>query len=535
MTDFLWKGGLPVTTLFLNTLFCLSLASTTTENPGPCFPSSPCGLNTECEVGENGTAVCNCLPGFQHMPGSEPFQCEGDGLQLVDEPDDWIEYTPTPCFLPSGTAGACVNVSTCPSVRELLTGFKENALTHDLKLLLKQSLFCPNKDRQICCPKTDLEPAKEHSNRDFCQLQTGDHAMCVQLTTCPPFMELMAGLKKPSNDSLVPRFIRSAFLCGAANGIDGRKHARICCPVQALRSLPEPTGYAQHSGRSQLASSENCGTNPAVRVVGGENAQPGQFPWLANLGYRNSGGLSYKCGGTIIGKRWVLTAAHCVTGLPSSMRLGGVRVGEHDLRKDPDCERCSSVQNLGIEQVIFHPDYNKPHNFMNDIALLKLDREVEYNDNTQPICLPWWDDHEDYTLNTFAGRPTVVEVAGWGATGPRGTDPAQILQFLEVPIFEQKRCTETYKARGATLEDKQLCAGGVPGKDSCSGDSGSGLMRKVQVPVTLGKATIFEPRSQLIGAVSFGPSFCGTNNVPGVYARVNSYLSWILDKVAEHA
>ena len=172
---------------------------------------------------------------------------------------------------------------------------------------------------------------------------------------------------------------------------------------------------------------------------------------------------------------------------------------------------------------------------MNDIALLKLDREVEYNDYTQPICLPWWDDHEDYTLNTFAGHEAVIEVAGWGATGPRGTDPAQILQFLEVPIFEPKRCKETYKLRKTTLEDNQLCAGGVPGKDSCSGDSGSGLMRRVEVPVTFGNTTTFEPRSQLIGAVSFGPYPCAIKNVPGVYARVNSYLSWILDEVAKHA
>ena len=233
--------------------------------------------------------------------------------------------------------------------------------------------------------------------------------------------------------------------------------------------------------------------------------------------------------------RWVLTAAHCVTGLPEGLQLGGVRVGEHDMSKDPDCAHCPPVQNLGIAEVIFHPGYNKPRKFMNDIALLKLDREVEYNGHTQPICLPWWDDHEDYTSNTFAGHDTVIKVAGWGATGPSGTNLAQILQFSKVPILEQKRCTETYRARGATLEDKQLCAGGVPGKDSCSGDSGSGLMRLVVVPRTIGGTTIFEEMYQLIGASSFGPSVCGTENVPVVYARVNSYLSWILDEVAKHA
>ena len=59
------------------------------------------------------------------------------------------------------------------------------------------------------------------------------------------------------------------------------------------------------------------------------------------------------------------------------------------------------------------------------------------------------------------------------------------------------------------------------------GDSGSGLMRNVagKVPGEVG-------RWDLIGVVSFGPRLCGTEGVPGVYARVNSYLDWILDTVA---
>ena len=209
-----------------------------------------------------------------------------------------------------------------------------------------------------------------------------------------------------------------------------------------------------------------------------------------------------------------------------------IYIGEHKLSTDVDCPGCPPVQNFGIEEIVFHPKYNKPGKYMNDIALIKLDGEAEYHNFVQPICLPWWDDHEDYTLNTFAGHKTIIEVAGWGATLKNGARPADILQFLKVPIFEQNRCKETYKARGATLEEKQLCAGGVAERDSCLGDSGSGLMRKVKIPDdALGK----QLRSQLIGVVSFGPQPCGQRDLPGVYARVNSYLDWILQIVADNA
>ena len=67
----------------------------------------------------------------------------------------------------------------------------------------------------------------------------------------------------------------------------------------------------------------------------------------------------------------------------------------------------------------------------------------------------------------------------------------------------------------------------TPLQDSCVGDSGSGLMR------SLPNFNTGIDRWDLIGVVSFGPRLCGTEGVPGVYARVNSYLDWILDTVGD--
>merc|ERR1712107_912099 len=92
-------------------------------------------------------------------------------------------------------------------------------------------------------------------------------------------------------------------------------------------------------------------------------------------------------------------------------------------------------------------------------------------------------------------------------------------------VTDSEDCREIYKKRGGILSDKQICAGGVKGKDSCVGDSGSGLMRSV----LRGDGP---EEWDLIGVVSFGPRLCGTAGVPGVYTRVNSYLQWILDTIA---
>ena len=59
------------------------------------------------------------------------------------------------------------------------------------------------------------------------------------------------------------------------------------------------------------------------RIVGGEEADVGEYPWLALLGYTSArgGDPQWKCGGSLIGDQHVLTAAHCVTGLPGSFKL----------------------------------------------------------------------------------------------------------------------------------------------------------------------------------------------------------------------
>lgn len=89
------------------------------------------------------------------------------------------------------------------------------------------------------------------------------------------------------------------------------------------------------------------------------------------------------------------TAAHCIMKVDKTWDLVSVRLGEWDLSTDRDCrtddpEFCSlPVVDNKIVEIIIHKDYrmnSKSQHF--DIALLRLEKTVEFNDFVAPICLP---------------------------------------------------------------------------------------------------------------------------------------------------
>ena len=83
-------------------------------------------------------------------------------------------------------------------------------------------------------------------------------------------------------------------------------------------------------------------------IVGGEDAKRGDYPFAAALGIRTSTGkIIFACGGALINRRYVLTAAHCHT---EQNPISQVVLGEHDFDFDPDCESCRPVQKFNVRQ-----------------------------------------------------------------------------------------------------------------------------------------------------------------------------------------
>lgn len=251
---------------------------------------------------------------------------------------------------------------------------------------------------------------------------------------------------------------------------------------------------------------KHCGVrplHPQGRIVGGRNSFIGEWPWQVLVKEATWLGLfiKNKCGGVLISDKYALTAAHCQPGFLSSLL---VILGEHDL--SGDIGRFKPVS-IPVRRMIVHRRYN-PATFENDLALLELERPVEFQPHIVPICLPGR--NEDFT-----GRTSYV--TGWGKLSHGGSVP-NVLQYVQVPILSNEKCQKMFLLAGhiKSIRENFVCAGYDGGnRDSCEGDSGG--------PLTLLRD---DGRWVLVGTVSHGIR-CAEPNMPGVYMRTSAYRAWI--------
>ncbi|MEU6672606.1 serine protease [Streptomyces sp. NPDC046925] len=231
-------------------------------------------------------------------------------------------------------------------------------------------------------------------------------------------------------------------------------------------------------------------------VIGGSPVKVADSPWAVALSSRDRFGGTRSgqfCGGVVVGRSTVLTAAHCL----------GEEVLGVPLRKMSDLKVIAGRDDLGtsdgreipVSGATVNPKYDSTSN-SGDVAVVKL-----------ATPLP-----EDYVIGMAGeGDPayepgTRAAVYGWGDTTGAG-DYARTLHAANVRVLPDATCKKAYpgSADGTYMPASMLCAGEVRGgRDACQGDSGGPLIA----------------RGRLIGLVSWG-SGCGRAGSPGVYTRIS--------------
>lgn len=235
------------------------------------------------------------------------------------------------------------------------------------------------------------------------------------------------------------------------------------------------------------------------QIVGGDAVPDGKYKFVSALRDVTRGNTAYEqqfCGGTLIDRNSILTAAHCVEGVTAAQLR--VTVGRTVLNSDQG-------QTRSVKNIFRHPKYTSSRiSFRYDAAVLKLSSRIK---NISPIKVP------ATTVNAYEEPGRMATIAGWGSTVKQppsgGNDPnfPNRMREAQVPIVSDAKAKEVY---GSSYTKALMVAAGREGKDTCQGDSGGPLFVRTSTGLF-----------RQIGITSFGAG-CGSRGFPGVYAEANA-------------
>ncbi|XP_064485527.1 clotting factor G beta subunit-like [Ornithodoros turicata] len=334
----------------------------------------------------------------------------------------------------------------------------------------------------LCCGQ-DFSPSSP------CTVRGGGTGECIPLSECPPLaLQIKRTLRRPRP-------------CGFRESVP-----LVCCSTKDIERHRPTTPPPLVVEEATTQNEPGCGLVVPDDITveedssGNRRLSRSPWPWMAALFDKDT----YFCGGTLLDRTTVLTAAHCFTDDTKRASDYKVRLGVlADNEEASDHSVTIAVKDLKVHEV-----YRKGRYYA-DIAILLLAERVPYNRFIAPICLP-------PAKLKLSGK---VVVLGWGHTSFGGRY-ARWLQEGRVSVIGNRECDMALKASPSYVtftegvNDNFLCAVNNTGVDACQGDSGGPLL-------ALGE----DYRWQIVGVVSFGIN-CGAG-FPGAYTRVTTFLPWI--------
>ncbi|CAN0291439.1 unnamed protein product [Lampetra fluviatilis] len=438
-----------------------------------------------------GAAVASELrpPGLA-LPAGRCFVCRGDSR--------WFDPSEPPLSVPRGFVAAD-EIDPATFFPRPESRAKRKILLENDSIGLNQRAAWPH----VVDPPRTLQPSVKHSrvlagsDEQFSCSCAKDYKLLDDGKSCQPVVPFPCGRIQVQVQK--PRSKREA------------SSVTVETPVQ-----PVPPHSTVSDNSSYIAE----GSEADLRIAGGEECPLGECPWQGSLaqvehptltgeelsqGEPTSGAQSdWKvlildkkgegiCGGTILNREWVLTAAHCIPYEPD------IVVGEHNRTVSEPTE-----QKISIKQMAMHNRFSIATND-NDIALLRMSEPIKFNKYVLPACLP----EPDFADNVL--KEELARISGWGILGKRRLK-AEVLQTSFVPYQDMARCKES---SSYTITKNMFCAGYSDSKtDACQGESGG-------PHVTPYANTWFST-----GIISWGEG-CNRKGKFGIYARVSRYLPWI--------
>jgi trypsin len=254
----------------------------------------------------------------------------------------------------------------------------------------------------------------------------------------------------------------------------------------------------------------NADMTGAARIIGGTEAVEDRFSYALSL---QAYGTTHYCGGSLIAKDVVLTAAHCEGG------GSWVYHKKHDLD-----ETDADAITLRVKSAVPHPYYSS-YSTDNDFMLYFLEPHEGNLFDEDPVIVK---------LNSNPSVPSddqMVTVMGWGDTTASAytSTTSDVLMNVELKVVPNDICEQStgyadgqYMSYYGKISDNMLCAKGT-NQDSCQGDSGGPMIVKTGVS---------DGQDVQIGVVSWGAG-CGSDDFPGVYARVSQAYNWIQEEVCK--
>jgi len=239
----------------------------------------------------------------------------------------------------------------------------------------------------------------------------------------------------------------------------------------------------------------DCGMpGPSERIVGGEEATPHQYPWMAALFIDDK----WFCGGTLISDEWVLTAGHCADGASSV----NVMLGAHNVRETVEDGRLEIASN----EIFTHENYNGL-TIRNDVGLVHLPEPVQFTDWIRPICLPSYSEWNStwYHLD--------MQISGWGKPTDQSDSISPVLRDATVDTITNLACALEFPLN---INKNNICISGRNGISTCNGDSGGPLEYLYE-----------DGKYRQIGITSFGSGLGCEIGMHAAFTRVESFLQWI--------